>query len=207
MGLVQESRAEKALEELKKLSAPNAIVRRNGLIKEIPVSEVVPGDIIILETGNFVPADCRILNCVNLKIEESALTGETVPSTKDNKVELKSNILSGDMVNMAFSTTTVTNGRGEAVVCETGMKTKVGQIASLILSNESPETPLQKKLRRCWKKIGRSCPRNLPYYFHYWNFEKNSLDANVHDFYRSCCSCNSRRTPSNCYYFAFNWCY
>ncbi len=191
MGLVQESRAEKALDELKKLSAPNALVKRNGIIKEMQSSQIVPGDIIILETGNFVPADCRILSCVNLKIEESALTGETVPNLKNAEIELKANILPGDMSNMAFSTTTVTNGRGEAVVCETGMRTKVGQIANLILSNESPETPLQKKLRRGWKNAWRSCNWNLLYYFCYWNFKENSMDANVYDINRTCCCSNS----------------
>lgn len=147
MGLIQESKAEKALEALTKMAAPVAKVKREGKMKEIPAVEVVPGDIVLLEAGNFVPADSRIITASRLGMEESALTGETVPVTKEAMATLEADIPIGDMVNMAFATTTVTSGHGEAVVCDIGMKTKVGQIARLILSDEAPETPLQKKLR------------------------------------------------------------
>ena len=154
MGLIQESKAEKAIEELKKLASPYAKVKREGRVKEIPVSEVVPGDIVLLETGNFVPADCRIIEAVGLSIEESALTGENNPVCKDENAVLNRNILPADMINMAFATTTITSGRGEAVVCDIGMNTKVGQIANLIMKNDSPETPLQRKLGEVGKKLG-----------------------------------------------------
>ena len=154
MGLVQESRAEKAIEALTKLSAPTAKVKRDGIIKEIPCEDVVPGDIVLLETGNFVPADCRILYSAKLSIEESALTGETISVNKEPEAILNRNILPADMLNMAFATTTVTSGHGEAVVCDIGMNTKVGQIAKLILSNKAPDTPLQKKLGEIGKKLG-----------------------------------------------------
>lgn len=113
---------------------------------ELKGTEVVPGDIVLLEAGNFVPADCRLINSYNLKIEESSLTGETVPVTKDAEVLLDSKTPVGDTVNMAFANTIVVNGHGEAIVTETGMNTKVGQIAKMIITNEAPETPIQKKL-------------------------------------------------------------
>ena len=124
IGVIQESKAEKSLEALKKLSSPTSKVLRNGKNITIDSTLLVPGDIIELEAGNFVPADCRFISSYNLKIEESALTGETVPVTKDAKVRLPSNIALGDMINMAFSTTIVTNGHAQAIVTETGMNTK-----------------------------------------------------------------------------------
>ena len=136
MGLIQEEKAEKSLEALKKMSAPNAKVIRDGKIEEIESSKVVPGDIIILETGNYVPADCRLINAFNLKVEESALTGETVPSQKDANIILNQNTLAGDLSNMAFATTVVVNGHAEAVAVETGMNTKVGKIAGMIIEDE-----------------------------------------------------------------------
>lgn len=207
MGLIQESKAEKALESLTKMAAPTAKIKRDGKIKEIPSIDVVPGDIILLEAGNFVPADSRILKSSRLGIEESALTGETVPVSKDVLATLDTNIPTGDMINMAFATTTVTSGHGEAVVCDIGMKTKVGQIAKLILSDEAPETPLQKKLRRSWQKIRTSRFIYLFSYFYNWNFKKDSIDANVYDISWTCCRSNTRRTTCNCNYTTFNWCY
>lgn len=151
MGLVQEQKAEKSLEALKKMSAPNAKVRRNGRVQEIDATMVVPGDIVILEAGNYVPADCRLINSYNLKIEESALTGETIPSLKDSSKILKENTAMGDLCNMVFATTIVVNGHGEAIVVETGMNTRVGKIAGMIIEDESPETPIQKKLAEVGK--------------------------------------------------------
>ena len=110
MGLVQEAKAEKSLEALKKMSSPIAKVKRNGKITNIPSEEVVVGDIIILEAGNYVPADCRLIKTSNLKIEESALTGETVPVLKDANIILKQEVTLGDMVNMAYATTIVVGG-------------------------------------------------------------------------------------------------
>ena len=157
MGLVQEAKAEKSLEALKKLSAPIAKVKRSGTIKEIDASLVVPGDIIILEAGNFVPADARIVVANDLKIEESSLTGETVPTYKDGSKVLKQNTALGDMVNMAFGSSIVVNGHGEAIVTETGMNTIVGKIAGRIIEDEAPETPIQKKLGEVGKMLGSGC--------------------------------------------------
>lgn len=154
LGLIQESKAEKALEALKKLSAPTAKVKRDNKIIDIPSEEVVVGDILILEAGAFVPADCRLIDAFNLKVEESALTGETVPVQKDANVVLEPNTVLGDMVNMAFATTIITNGHAEAIVTDVGMNTKVGQIAKMIMIDESPETPLQQKLGEVGKKLG-----------------------------------------------------
>ena len=157
MGLVQEQKAEKSLEALKKMTAPNAKVRRNGRVQEIDATLVVPGDIVVLEAGNYVPADCRLINSYNLKIEESALTGETIPSLKDSSKILKENTAMGDLCNMVFATTIVVNGHGEAIVVETGMNTRVGKIAGMIIEDESPETPIQKKLAEVGKILAIAC--------------------------------------------------
>lgn len=157
MGLIQEQKAEKSIEALKKMSAPNAKVKRSGRIKEIDASQVVPGDIVILEAGNYVPADCRLINSYNLKIEEAALTGETMPTQKDASVILRENTAMGDLCNMAFATTIVVNGHAEAVVVDTGMNTKVGKIAGMIIEDEAPETPIQKKLAEVGKTLAIAC--------------------------------------------------
>lgn len=157
MGLVQEAKAEKSLEALKQMSAPVTKVRRNGKIVTVKGTDVVPGDIVILEAGNYVPADCRLLSSYNLKIEESSLTGETVPVLKEANTTLPENVALGDTVNMAFATTIVVNGHAEAIVTETGMNTKVGKIAKMIITNEAPETPIQKKLGEVGKTLGIGC--------------------------------------------------
>ena len=157
MGLVQEAKAEKSLEALKKMSSPIAKVKRNGKITNIPSEEVVVGDIIILEAGNYVPADCRLIKTSNLKVEESALTGETEPVLKDANVIVKQDVALGDMINMVYSTTIVVGGHGEGIVTETGMSTKLGTIAKMIIQDESPETPIQKKLGEVGKTLGIAC--------------------------------------------------
>ena len=157
MGLVQEAKAEKSLEALKKMTAPTCRVKRNGKISTIKSEQIVPGDIVLLEAGNYVPADCRLISSSNLKIEESSLTGETVPILKDANCMLKEKTALGDMVNMAFSTTIVVNGHGEAIVTDIGMNTKVGKIAKMIITNEAPETPIQKKLGEVGKSLGIAC--------------------------------------------------
>ena len=157
MGLVQEAKAEKSLEALKKMTAPTCRVKRNGKISTIKSEQIVPGDIVLLEAGNYVPADCRLISSSNLKIEESSLTGETVPVLKEANCILKEKTALGDMVNMAFSTTIVVNGHGEAIVTDIGMNTKVGKIAKMIITNEAPETPIQKKLGEVGKSLGIAC--------------------------------------------------
>lgn len=157
MGLVQEAKAEKSLEALKKMSAPTCQVKRNGKWETIASQEIVPGDIVLLEAGSYVPADCRLIESTNLKVEESSLTGETVPVQKQAEVKLTQNTALGDTVNMVFATTIVVNGHAEGMVTETGMNTKVGKIAKLIVQNEAPETPLQKKLGQVGKSLGIGC--------------------------------------------------
>lgn len=157
MGVVQEAKAEKSLEALQKMTTPTVKVRRDGRIKEIESIELVPGDIAILESGNLVPADGRLISAYNLKVEESSLTGETVPVLKDANIILDEKVGVGDCVNMVFSSTVVVNGHGEVVVTDTGMNTKVGKIAKMIITNESPETPIQRKLSEVGKSLGLAC--------------------------------------------------
>ena len=157
MGLIQEERAEKSIESLKKLTPQIAKVIRDGETKEILAEELVVGDIIELSDGNYVPADCRIIEEFNLKIEESSLTGETEPVTKTNRVINKEDIPLGDMKNTAFMGSIVVSGRGKAIVTETGMNTKIGQIANMIIEDEAPETPIQKKLGEVGKILGIVC--------------------------------------------------
>ncbi|MCI6276374.1 MAG: calcium-translocating P-type ATPase, PMCA-type [Clostridium sp.] len=155
VGVVQESKAEKALEALKKLSTPKAVVKRDGELKEIPSEEVVPGDIIILDAGRYIPADLRLIETANLKVEESALTGESVPSEKDgSKTFEDGEVPLGDQINMAFSSTLVTYGRGIGIVVETGMNTQIGKIAKMLDDTENEMTPLQKKLAELGKYLG-----------------------------------------------------
>lgn len=155
IGVIQESKAEKALEALKKLSTPKAIVKRDGELKEIPSEEVVPGDIIILDAGRYVPCDIRLIETANLKIEESALTGESVPVEKDAELVLDSNETAlGDQRNMAFMSTLTTYGRGIGVATGTGMNTEIGKIAKMLEEQEQDLTPLQKKLAELGKTLG-----------------------------------------------------
>ena len=157
MGLVQEQRAEKSIESLKKMTPEMAKVIRDGKIEEINAEELVPGDIIELEDGKYVPADCRIIESFNLKIEESSLTGETEPVEKTNERLYSKDIILGDLKNIAFMSTIITHGHGKAIVTETGMDTKIGQIANMIIKEESPETPIQKKLSEVGKILGVVC--------------------------------------------------
>ncbi len=154
LGLLQEARAEKALEALKKMSAPTAHVLRDGKISIIDSKELVPGDIILLETGCFVPADARLITAVNLKAEEASLTGESNAVDKTAEIVLRPETTLGDRINMVLATSTITYGRGLAVVTETGMNTQVGHIARLIMEDETPMTPLQKRLAGTGKILG-----------------------------------------------------
>ena len=157
MGVVQESKAEKSIEALKEMTPPKAKVIRNNITIEINAEELVPGDLIILEAGNYVPADCRLIESHNLKIEESSLTGETEAILKDSDMICKKDIPLGDMLNMAFMSSIVVNGHAKAVVTETGMNTRVGKIANMIIQDEAPETPIQKKLSQVGKILGIVC--------------------------------------------------
>ena len=157
MGVIQEAKAEKSIEALKQMTPQLAKIIRNGKTVEVNAEELVKGDIIILDAGNFVPADCRILESHNLKIEESSLTGETQGAEKDADVICSKNAPLGDMQNMAFMASITVNGHGKAVVTDIGMSTKVGQIANMIIEDEAPQTPLQKKLGEVGKILGLAC--------------------------------------------------
>ena len=154
MGVYQEGKAEKALDALKSMSAPHARVIRDGEEKVIDASELVPGDIIKLEAGDFVPADARLLHSAGLKSEESALTGESVPSEKDYQAEVKENAPLGDRHNMVYSGCSIAYGTATAVVTATGMDTEMGKIANLLDNEEDGQTPLQQKLAQLGKYLG-----------------------------------------------------
>ena len=157
MGLVQEERAEKSIESLKKLTPQMAQVLRNGEKKEINAGDIVIGDIIELMDGNYVPADCRIIESYNLKIEESSLTGENEPVLKKVDIIKNEKIAIGDIKNMAFMGSIVVSGHGRAIVTSTGMNTMIGKIANMIVEEKSPETPIQKKLGEVGKILGIVC--------------------------------------------------
>ncbi|NDJ34647.1 MAG: calcium-translocating P-type ATPase, SERCA-type [Chloroflexi bacterium] len=148
LGVIQEGRAERALAELKKMSAPSARVRRGGKIVDVPENEVVPGDIVLLEAGSYVPADLRLLQSANLQIDEASLTGESVPVNKKAEQTLDEDAALGDRKNMAYKSTLVTYGRGEGIVISTGMETEIGKIAEMIQAVEDEETPLQQRLNQ-----------------------------------------------------------
>lgn len=155
IGVIQEYKAEKAVEALQKMTTPRSVVRRDGVIKEVNSEEVVPGDIIILDAGRFVPADLRLIESANLQIEESALTGESVPSSKNaNSIFEDPKTPVGDKSNMAFLSTLVTYGRGEGVVVATAMDTEIGKIAKILESDNEEMTPLQKRLDELGKILG-----------------------------------------------------
>ncbi len=154
IGTIQESNAEKALDALKSLSAPHARVIRDGEEKIIDAADLVPGDIIRLEAGDFVPADARLIRSVSLKSEESALTGESVPSEKDAAVIVEEKAPLGDRVNMIYSGCSISYGTATAVVTATGMDTEMGKIANLLEGEEEGQTPLQEKLAQLGKYLG-----------------------------------------------------
>ncbi len=156
IGSIQESKAESSLEALQKLSAPIAKVFRDSEVKGIPSKDLVPGDLVILETGDVVPADLLLIETANLRIQESSMTGESVPAEKDNKTINGDNIALGDRSNMAFSSGLVTYGRGRGIVVATGMSTEVGRIADLIMHTDETETPMKIRLEELGKILGIS---------------------------------------------------
>jgi Ca2+-transporting ATPase len=157
LGVVQESKAEQALAALKKMATPNATVIRDGHRISIPSCELVPGDMVYLEAGNYVPADMRLIETVNLKIEEASLTGESVPVSKDANAVLERDIPLGDRKNTAFMGTLISYGRGLGMVTSTGMHTQIGLIAEMLQSYEEEATPLQQKLDELGKWLGIAC--------------------------------------------------
>lgn len=155
VGVIQESKAEKALDALKKLSTPKALVKRDGTSKEIPSQEVVPGDVVIIDAGRYIPCDLRLIETANLQIEESSLTGESVPADKqaDYVIEAEDTPL-GDQKNIAFKSTLATYGRGVGIAVATGMDTQIGKIATMLKESEDDQTPLQKKIEELGKILG-----------------------------------------------------
>ncbi|MBC7335182.1 MAG: HAD-IC family P-type ATPase, partial [Clostridia bacterium] len=157
LGFVQEYRASKAMEALKKMAALTAPVVRGGEECQVPAAEVVPGDIVILNTGEKVPADCLLLEAVNLKAEEAALTGESMPVSKEAGIVLAPETALGDRRNMVFAATVINYGRGRGVVVATGMQTEFGRIAGLMQEVEAPPTPLEQRLDVVGKWLGILC--------------------------------------------------
>jgi Ca2+-transporting ATPase len=152
LGVFQERRAEEALAALQKLAAPEAQVVRDGRRQQISSHQLVPGDIVLLEAGNYVPADLRLLEAVNLRIEEAALTGESVPVQKDANITLKADIPLGDRKNTAFMGTLISYGRGQGIVISTGMRTQIGLIARMLQSVEEEPTPLLCDRLAAWEQ-------------------------------------------------------
>ncbi len=148
LGFTQEYRAEKAMAALKKMAVPLVKVRRSGRVQEISARELVPGDIVLLEAGNVVPSDSRLIECANLRTQEAALTGESVPVEKITAALSGENLPLGDRLNLIFMGTVITYGRGSAVVVETGMQTELGNIAEMIQTVEHEPTPLQRRLEQ-----------------------------------------------------------
>ena len=157
ISITQEDNANKALEALRKMSAPLAKVIRNGEIVRVETNLLVPGDIIVLEAGDLVPADARILESANLKADEAAMTGESVPVSKGAIDSLPEETVLGDRKNMVISSTVITNGRATCVVTATGMETEVGRIANMLMNEEDGETPLQKKMTEISKTLSIVC--------------------------------------------------
>ena len=154
IGTVQENKAEKSLEALKKMSSPTCVVRRDGKLVELKAEELVPGDIVILEEGRTVPADLRLISSINLKTDESSLTGESLPVEKDANIVFSDTVGVGDRVNMAYMSTPVVYGRGEGVVALTGINTETGKIAKMLSESDNDQTPLQKQLAKLSKFLG-----------------------------------------------------
>jgi Ca2+-transporting ATPase len=153
LGIVQERQAEEALAALQKLAAPDAQVMRDGHRISIPSYELVPGDLVFLEAGNFIPADIRLLEAVNLRVEEASLTGESLAVQKNASTVLEKNVPLGDRKNTAFMGTVVVYGRGRGVVTSTGMRTQLGLIATMLQTVDTEETPLQRRLDQLGKSL------------------------------------------------------
>ena len=153
LGYAQEYRAERAMAALKRLSAPSVRVRREGHVREISASELVPGDVVLLEAGNLVPADGRLLEGANLRVQESALTGESEPVDKDPAALEEEDTPLGERAGMVYSSTVVASGRGLFVVTETGMATELGKIAAMIQAADPEQTPLQRRMNQVGKVL------------------------------------------------------
>lgn len=204
IGVTQEAKAEKSLEALQKLTDHASKVIRDNHIKVIPAKELVPGDIIVLDTGDYIPADIRLVEAVNLKVQESSLTGESVPVEKNAEKINGGEIGVGDRVNMLFSSSLVTYGRGKGIVVETGMTTEVGKIAGMINSVKKQETPLQTKLNKLRKNFRYCSSCNLYTYIFNRNYSRKRSYCYVYDSCVTCSSSYSRRISSSINYCTCN---
>ncbi len=157
LGVYQENKASNALKALKEMASPHAKVLRDGHVSEIASHDVVPGDVVILDAGDYIPADLRLIETINLKVDEAALTGESVPVEKDAEVLLDEDSSLGDRINCAYMGTIITYGRGKGVITDIGMKTQMGNIAGMLNEAEDESTPLQKKLDALGKLLGIVC--------------------------------------------------
>ena len=165
IGITQENRADNALNELKNMSSPKAKVKRDGTVIKIDSCDVVVGDIVVLDVGDYIPADARLIECVNLRTDESSLTGESMPVTKDSDTVLEEQTSLGDRKNVIFMGTTVNYGRGVAVVSATGMDTEMGKIATILDETDEASTPLQDKLNSMAKSLGILCIATCAFVF------------------------------------------
>ena len=209
IGVVQENKAEKSLEALQKMSSHVAKVIRDGKLSVVPSKDLVPGDIVILETGDFIPADLRIIEAINLKSQEAAMTGESVPVDKsedtiDGDVEL------GDRKNILFSSSLITYGRGKGIVVGTGMNTEVGKIAKMIDETDESQTPLQVKLNNLGKTLGivalLLCTIIFVVGLYHRITTRQRTNSYVYDSCITCCCSYSRRIGSSIYDCFGNWC-
>ncbi len=198
IGATQEKKAETSLEALKNLAAPLSKVLRDGVISEINTKELVPGDLVILETGAVIPADLRLIEAVNLKIQESSLTGESVPVEKKTDTLAGDEIALGDRINMAFSSGMVTYGRGRGVVVATGMKTEVGKIAHMLEHSVETETPMSRRLNQLGRLLGNRRPDHLRFDLSGRNSLRQFNNEYVYDGCQSCRCCHSGRS-SGCF--------
>ncbi len=177
VGVVQESKAEKAIAALRKMATPTVQVIREGHHFPIPARELVVGDLVVLEAGNYVPADMRLVESINLKVEEASLTGESVPVEKNAAIVLDREIPLGDRTNTVFMSTLITYGRGKGIVAGTGMNTQIGLIAAMLQSYEEEQTPLQKKLEHLGKVLGTICLAICGIVFIYGLFRDTHLSS------------------------------
>ena len=181
LGVIQESKAEAAIAALKKLAAPRVQVIRDGRQASVPGRELVVGDVVLLEAGNYVPADIRLVESVNLKIEEASLTGESLPVEKNAKLVLGGDIPLGDRKNSAFMGTLIAYGRGRGVVTGTGMDTQIGLIAEMLQSYENEDTPLQRKLAQLGRVLGTACLAVCGFVFIYGLIRDTQLANLLHE--------------------------
>lgn len=207
MGTVQESKAERSLEALQNMSAPHAQVRRDGQESIIDASKLVPGDIVLIEAGDYIPADGRLISAFNLKVEESALTGESVPVEKDAQAVVASSAPLGDRLNMVYSGCSVTYGHGEAVVTATGMNTEMGHIAGILNNEKQTQTPLQKKLAQLGADAGCSGDHHLRSDFCDRSGQWHGADGDLHGIDLSGGFCHPRGPSRYRYHRAVHRCY